>query len=294
MRVAMLASECEPWAKTGGLADVVDALARALGAVDGAARSRRRSTSSCRATAASRTRAGSVERTSVAARPGPAVAVGQQRGARSSTSRPTATGCGWSTIRPAFDREGFYGDAAGDYADNAWRFGLFCRAALEALRADGRPVDVLHLHDWHTGPAAIYRDDRYADDPIVGRRGDPRSPCTTSPITAGRRATGSASSGCARATGSSRPDADGIDLLLAGIERAELVNTVSPGFAAEALTPEFGMGLDGALRAQGRPVHRHPQRARHDRLGSGDRRRPGRAVLARPTAPARRPAGPTC
>ncbi|MGZ3588623.1 MAG: glycogen/starch synthase, partial [Candidatus Limnocylindrales bacterium] len=31
MRIAMLASECEPYAKTGGLADVVDALARALG-----------------------------------------------------------------------------------------------------------------------------------------------------------------------------------------------------------------------------------------------------------------------
>ena len=60
----------------------------------------------------------------------------------------------------AFDREGFYGDAAGDYADNAWRFGLFCRAALEALRADDRPLDVLHLHDWHTGPAAIWRDER--------------------------------------------------------------------------------------------------------------------------------------
>ena len=35
MRVAMIASECEPWAKTGGLADVVDALARALGVVAG-------------------------------------------------------------------------------------------------------------------------------------------------------------------------------------------------------------------------------------------------------------------
>ncbi|MBA3797274.1 MAG: glycogen/starch synthase, partial [Chloroflexi bacterium] len=31
MRIAMVASECEPYAKTGGLADVVDALARALG-----------------------------------------------------------------------------------------------------------------------------------------------------------------------------------------------------------------------------------------------------------------------
>ena len=33
MRVAMIAAECEPWAKTGGLGDVVDALARALGAL---------------------------------------------------------------------------------------------------------------------------------------------------------------------------------------------------------------------------------------------------------------------
>jgi len=42
-----------------------------------------------------------------------------------------------------------------------------------------------------------------------------------------------------------------VDLLRSGIERAELVNTVSPGFAAEALTPEFGMGLDGVLRGLG-------------------------------------------
>ena len=34
-------------------------------------------------------------------------------------------------------------------------------------------VDVLHLHDWHTGPAAIFRDARYADDPVIGARGDP-------------------------------------------------------------------------------------------------------------------------
>ena len=150
----------------------------------------------------------------------------------------------------AFDREGFYGDAAGDYADNAWRFGLFCRAALEALRADGRPLDVLHLHDWHTGPAAIYRENRYADDPILGGSAilltlhnlayhgwTPRSRL--------------GQLGLAPGDGVVARDADGIDLLLAGIDRADLVNTVSPGFAAEALTPEFGMGLDGALRAKG-------------------------------------------
>jgi starch synthase len=43
-------------------------------------------------------------------------------------------------------------------------------------------------------------------------------------------------------------DAPGMDLLWAGIERSELVNTVSPGYAAEALTPDYGMGLHDTLR----------------------------------------------
>ena len=47
------------------------------------------------------------------------------------------------------------------------------------------------------------------------------------------------------------PGAVGIDLLWDAIERAELVNTVSPGFAAEALTPTFGFGLDSTLEAKG-------------------------------------------
>ncbi len=46
-------------------------------------------------------------------------------------------------------------------------------------------------------------------------------------------------------------NAEGIDLIAAGIEAAEIVNTVSPGYAREALTPAFGMGLDGLLRSRG-------------------------------------------
>ena len=162
----MLSSECEPWAKTGGLADVVDALARALG-VSPAMTSRRRSTSSCRATGASRRRpdASSGRRP---ARAGSAGAVGHQRGDRHRRRRPTATGCAWSTIRRPSTARASTATRPATTPTTPWRFGLFCRAALEALRADGRPVDVLHLHDWHTGPAAIYRDARYADDPIIG------------------------------------------------------------------------------------------------------------------------------
>ena len=195
----------------------------------------------------------------------------------------------------AFDREGFYGDAAGDYADNAWRFGLFCRAALEALRADGRPVDVLHLHDWHTGPAAIYRDVRYADDPIDRRRGDPHDPAQPRLPRLDAASRARPARPARRATGSSGSTRDGIDLLLAGIERAELVNTVSPGFAARgADARRSGWASTGALRAQGRPVLRHPQRARHDGLGPGHGPGPRPRRTRAATGPARRPAGPTC
>ena len=247
LRVAFLAAECEPWAKTGGLADVVDALARALAHVP----------------------PGAVETPVDVFIPRYRTVPVPERVAGSMVVRvpdPRAP-AGVSDVTvidveadgyrlrlidhpAAFDREGFYGDAAGDYADNAWRFGMFGRAALEALRADGRPIDVLHLHDWHTGPAAIFRDARYADDPIVGQAAILMTLHNlayhgwTSRARLGQI-------GLRPEDGIVPTDAVGIDLLLAGIERAELVNTVSPGFAVEALTPAFGMGLDGALRAKG-------------------------------------------
>jgi starch synthase len=247
MRVAFLAAECEPWAKTGGLADVVDALARALGRVDGTAIDAPVDVFLPRYRAVPELPAGSREL--VVEVPDPRAPSGH-----SPVTVIDVPAAGYRLrlidFPAAFDRDGFYGDAAGDYADNPWRFGMFGRAALEALRADGRPLDVLHLHDWHTGPAAIFRDARYADDPIVGRAAilltlhnlayhgwAPRAALSQLGLAAG--------------DGVVAADADGIDLLLAGIERAELVNTVSPGFAAEALTPAFGMGLDATLRELG-------------------------------------------
>jgi starch synthase len=246
MRVAMLAAECEPWAKTGGLADVVDALARALGRLDDGA------VASPVEVFLPRYRGvpepPSVQRTMKLRVPDPM--------ARSGTSAVTIVDVPADGYRlrlvdhpAAFDRDGFYGDATGDYPDNAWRFGLYCRAALEAIRADGTPLDVLHLHDWHAGPAAIARDVGQAGDPVIARAAilltlhnlayhgwTPREDLRQL--------------GLAPGDGVVPADTHGIDLLRTGIERAELVNTVSPGFAAEALTAEFGMGLDGALRAK--------------------------------------------
>ena len=245
MRVTMIAAECEPWAKTGGLADVVDALARALGRQPG----------------------GRVEAPVDVYLPRYR-SVQVPEGARTSAVRvpdPMSTdGATDVTIvdvpadgyrlrlvdhPAAFDRDAFYGDASGDYRDNAWRFGLFCRAALERMRLE-RPADVLSLHDWHAAPAAMFRDRWYRDDPVIGRTATlmtihnlayhgwvPRDRLRELGLAPGK-------DGITR-------DADGLDLLRTGIERSELANTVSPGFAAEALTPEYGMGLDGVLRAKG-------------------------------------------
>ena len=249
LRVAFLAAECEPWAKTGGLADVVDALARALGhpEVDGVD--------------------GPVDvylpRYQSVPAPDPAAILGESRlavpdpRARTGSSQVTIVDVAANGYRlrlvdhaPAFDRAGLYGDADGDYVDNAWRFGLYARSALEAIRAEARPVDVLHLHDWQAGPAAIFRDLWYRDEPIVGNAALVMTlhnlayhgwTANTALVQLGVRP----------GAGVPGQNADGVDLLAAGIEAAEIVNTVSPTYAREALTPEFGMGLDRLLRGRG-------------------------------------------
>ena len=151
----------------------------------------------------------------------------------------------------AFDRDEMYGPPGGDYADNAWRFGILGRAALETLRSEGdRPVDVIHLHDWHGGPAAIQRDAWLADDPVVGRA----AIVTTLHNLAYHGWTDRSvlrQLGLVPGGGIVSADAHGVDLIREAIVRAEVANTVSPGFAREALTPAGSFGLDDALRAKG-------------------------------------------
>jgi starch synthase len=246
MRVAFIASECEPWAKTGGLADVVDALARALGQIGGA--------ELASPVDVFLPRYRGIEVPDGAPRRRFAVTDPFGTDGRTSLSVVDVPGNGYRLRLvdhpPAYDRDGYYGDSTGDYPDNAWRFNLFCRAALEVLRGEDPPVDVLHLHDWHTGPAVLLRDTELRDDPIIGRAAILLTVHNLAyhgwtPLDRlgqlGRRP----------GDGIVAADADGLDLLRVGVQRAELVNTVSPGFAAEALTPEFGMGLERDLRARG-------------------------------------------
>jgi starch synthase len=247
LKIAFVAAECEPWAKTGGLGDVVDALARSLARVPGA-------TDGLVDVFLPRYRSVPLPDGAVPARrvrvPDPHALAGA---VDVSIVDVAANGYRLRLVDhpAAFDRDGLYGPAGGgDFADNAWRFGLLCRAALETLRTDGgRPVDLVHIHDWHACPVALQRDRWYADDPVIGRAAvvltihnlayhgwTPRERLRDL--------------GLAPGDGVVAADAVGIDLLWAGIERSELVNTVSPGYARESLGPELGFGLDGALRAK--------------------------------------------
>jgi starch synthase len=63
-----------------------------------------------------------------------------------------------------FDREALYGTAVGDYTDNAERFALFSRAVIEASKIVGVP-DIFHCHDWQTGLIPVLLRTLYAQDP---------------------------------------------------------------------------------------------------------------------------------
>jgi starch synthase len=243
MRVAFIAAECEPWAKTGGLADVVDALARALhqagaseldGLVD---------------VFLPRYRSVAVPEGAVAT----TVSVPDPRGGKATSIGVLAAETNGYRLHlidhpPAYDRDGLYGDATGDYPDNAWRFGLLCRAALEQLRMDGRPPDVVHIHDWHAAPAVLLRDGLLAGEPSLAGAA---FVLTVHNLAYHGWTPAAQVPELGLGPGALPKRADGLDLLKAGIGAVEFVNTVSPGFAREALTAELGMGLDDVLRAKG-------------------------------------------
>ncbi len=250
MRVAFIASECEPWAKTGGLGDVVDSLARAVGEVAGGPE---RPVD----VFVPHYRDGRLPPEARASIPLP-VRDPYVDGGITEVRLLEAEARGYRVrlvdCPAAFDRTAYYGDATGDYDDNPWRFGLLCRSALAALRADVAsgepPVDLLHLHDWQSGSVATLRDGELADDATIRRAAivvtlhnlafhgwTPRDRLDQLGLEPG--------------DGIVPIYADGIDLLRAAIERAEIANTVSPTFAAESLTPEFGFGLQDVLAELG-------------------------------------------
>ncbi|MGA7242414.1 MAG: glycogen/starch synthase, partial [Terracidiphilus sp.] len=63
-----------------------------------------------------------------------------------------------------FDRQWLYGSNGDSYGDNAERFGLFCRAVLESTKLLGVP-DIFHVHDWQAALIPVLQRTVYGGDP---------------------------------------------------------------------------------------------------------------------------------
>ncbi|MDY0275116.1 MAG: glycogen synthase GlgA [Desulfomicrobium sp.] len=147
-----------------------------------------------------------------------------------------------------FDRRHYYCTYKGDYFDNCERFIFFCRAALTAIRHMGLGARIVHAQDWHAALAVAYL--------AFWRRSDP--------FWAGIRTVMSIHNLAFQGRFSYRLfeesglpleawNMEGVEfynsfnLLKAGIAYADKITTVSPTYAQEIITPEFGCGLEGIL-----------------------------------------------
>ena len=150
-----------------------------------------------------------------------------------------------------FDRPGLYGDAAGDYPDNARRYALFARAVLFALpRVLPQPPSIVHAHDWQTALASIYLKSEFMAHPYYeGIR------AVLSVHNAGYQGhfpeTTMADIGLPAALYNFRQlEWHGrVNLLKGGLVFSDLVITVSPTHAHELRTEKGGFGLDGVFVA---------------------------------------------
>ena len=152
-----------------------------------------------------------------------------------------------------FDRPGLYGDADGDYPDNARRYALFARAVLVALpKLIPNPPSILHAHDWQTALASIYLKTEFMAHPYYeGIR------AVLSVHNAGYQGhfpeQAMTDIGLPHALYNHRQlEWHGrANLLKGGLVFSDLAITVSPTHAHELRTEKGGFGLDGVFVALG-------------------------------------------
>lgn len=154
-----------------------------------------------------------------------------------------------------FDRRAPYGNGERDYEDNADRFIFFCKGVIETLRLADLQADVVHTHDWQ---AALL--------PLLLRQAERRYGVTLAFKTI-FTIHNIAFQGIFPSSVFARtnlPDEfnsiDGleyyaqINLLKSGLLFADRVTTVSPRYAEEIQTPEFGCGLDGVAQTRAEDI----------------------------------------
>jgi starch synthase len=242
LSIVMISSEAVPFAKTGGLADVVGALPRALARYGH------------RVTVFLPRYRGAAAGNVVAAFP---VSLNGRTLAPRFHRHDLERGVTAVLIDSPelYDRDALYGIGNNDYPDNAFRFAFMSKAALEFAGRHLDPVDVVHAHDWQAGLAPLYLETLYHHHPVLGG--------AASVFTVHNLAY----------QGLFGPDlmpsldlawqlfaVEGIEywgrisFLKAGINFSTLITTVSPTYAREVQTPEFGFGFEGILRRRSRDL----------------------------------------
>src|SRR5271170_3969099 len=238
MRILFIASEALPHVKTGGLADVLEALPRALVKLG-------------HEVAVFIPRYRGTVPISVAM-PSMTISQGTRLRFPAIANGSVARGVRYFFLDdPAyFDRDGLYGTQLGDYPDNAERFTEFCRAGIELAKQIWTP-DVIHCHDWQTALIPVLLRTSYADDPVVknipvvftihniGYHGVfPREVIARAGLPpeifhpGGIEFFGQ------------------VNFLKGGLIYSDLLTTVSRKYAQEIQTPEYGFGLDGVIRSR--------------------------------------------
>ena len=149
-----------------------------------------------------------------------------------------------------FDRKELYGTAGGEYPNNWERFGLYCRAVLEATKQLGVP-EVFHVHDWQAALLPVYLRTVYSADPVLGRAGVVLTihnagyqgwfpPATTARLLFPWDVF----------TMDKMEQFDTFNFLKGGLVFSDILTTVSRKYAEEIQTPEFGYQLDSVLRGR--------------------------------------------
>src|SRR6202453_1534707 len=247
LKVCILSSEIMPFAKTGGLSDVVSALIRELAQLGHEIR-------------AFMPLYASVRRSHPATQPvlglqNVGLTVGNRVYAFSvrTTNLPDTQIPVYLIDCPElFDRPAIYTLDPDEHR----RFLLFTRAVVESCLRRGFAPDIFHCHDWHTGFLPLFLKTLYAPVPLFAHS---KSVMTIHNIgyqgVIPRAFVGDLGLGA----GEALLDAADLQLgvinsLKTGIKFADTVTTVSPTYAREITESSLGMGLESTLRARKQPV----------------------------------------
>ena len=244
MKIVQVASELFPYVKTGGLADAVSALSATLATrgheVDVFLPGYRAAVDHPLAAGAQRTLGLRIEM-------GDVFMTGEVRSFSPATNLTVHLVC----REEFFDRRSPYGTPERDYEDNHHRFIFFCKGVVEAMRFLELKADVVHGHDWQCGLL-----------PLLLRHAEQRYGITLAMKTV-FTIHNIAFQGVFPMRSFYRtnlPDElmgiDGVEfygqmnMMKGGILFADHVTTVSPRYAREIQTSEFGCGLDGVVASR--------------------------------------------